>query len=165
MKIIFMGTPEFAVPALLKLIEAGHNISAVLTQPDRPSGRKQVITPPPIKLSAQQHGIVVYQPEKIKTGEARDLFEPIFKTVDAGIVAAYGRILPTWMLDAPRLGCINVHSSLLPKYRGAAPINWAIAQGERVTGVTIMQMDAGLDTGAILRQRAIEIADQESAEE
>jgi methionyl-tRNA formyltransferase len=165
MKIIFMGTPEFAVPSLLKLIEAGHTIDAVLTQPDRPSGRKQVITPPPVKLNAQQHGITVFQPEKIKTAEARELFEPLFKAADAGIVAAYGRILPNWMLDAPRLGCINVHSSLLPKYRGAAPINWAIANGERVTGVTIMQMDAGLDTGAILRQRAIEIGDRETAEE
>jgi len=163
MKIIFMGTPEFAVPSLLKLIEAGHTIDAVLTQPDRPSGRKQVITPPPVKQTAQQHEITVFQPEKIKT--AAELFEPLFKAADAGIVAAYGRILPPWMLDAPRLGCINVHSSLLPKFRGAAPINWAIASGERLTGVTIMQMDAGLDTGAILLQQTIDIGDQETAEE
>jgi len=165
MKIIFMGTPEFAVPSLLKLIEAGHTIDAVLTQPDRPSGRKQVITQPPVKIIAREHGIAVFQPEKIKTAEAREEFERLFKAVDVGIVAAYGRILPNWMLAAPRLGCINVHSSLLPKYRGAAPINWAIACGERVTGVTIMQMDAGLDTGAVLRQRATEIGDQETAEE
>src|SRR5262245_31202967 len=165
MKIIFMGTPEFAVPSLLKLIEAGHTIDAVLTQPDRPSGRKQVITPPPVKISAREHGIAVFQPEKIKTAGARESLEPLFKAADVGVVAAYGRILPSWILDAPRLGCINVHSSLLPKYRGAAPINWAIAHGERVTGVTIMQMDAGLDTGAVLRQRATEIGDQETAVE
>ncbi len=160
-----MGTPEFAVPSLKRLAEAGHEIRAVFTQPDRPSGRKQIITPPPVKVFAQEKGIEVLQPAKIKTAEAREQFEPLFKQADAGVVAAYGRILPDWMLDAPHYGCINVHSSLLPKYRGAAPINWAIARGELETGVTIMQMDAGLDTGPMLLQRAIPIGDEETAAE
>src|SRR5262245_43535792 len=165
MRLIFMGTPEFAVPSLSKLIEAGHEIIAVLTQPDRPVGRKQVITPPPVKAFAAERGLAIHQPTKIRTDEARLRFEPLFKQADAGVVAAYGRILPDWMLDAPRHGCVNVHSSLLPKYRGAAPINWAIARGERETGVTIMQMDAGLDTGPILLLRATAIGDEETAAE
>lgn len=165
MKLIFMGTPEFAVPSLKKLIEAGHEILAVFTQPDRPVGRKQIVTPSPVKVFAAEHRISVFQPLKIKTAEARAEIEPLFKQADAGIVAAYGRILPDWMLAAPRLGCINVHSSLLPKYRGAAPINWAIACGERETGVTIMQMDAGLDTGAMLLQGSLVIGEQETAAE
>jgi methionyl-tRNA formyltransferase len=165
MKLVFMGTPEFAVPSLSRLIEAGHEILAVFTQPDRPVGRRQIVTPQPVKVFASQHRLTIHQPEKIKTAEARERFEPVFKNADAGIVAAYGRILPGWMLEAPRYGCINVHSSLLPKYRGAAPINWAIARGERETGVTIMQMDAGLDTGAILGQRATVIGNEETAVE
>ncbi len=158
-----MGTPEFAVPSLSKLIEAGHEVRAVFTQPDRPVGRKQIITQPPVKVFAEERGLKVFQPEKIKTVEARQQFEPLLKEVAAGIVVAYGRILPAWMLQAPRYGFLNVHSSLLPKYRGAAPINWAIACGERETGVTIMQMDEGLDTGAILLQRATEVGDEETA--
>lgn len=165
MKLIFMGTPEFAVPTLRKLIEAGHEIIAVFTQPDRPVGRKQIITPPPVKVFAAERGLAIHQPTKIKTFEAREQIEPLFKQADAGIVAAYGRILPEWMLNAPRMGCVNVHSSLLPKHRGAAPINWAIARGERETGVTIMQMDAGLDTGPMLSQRAIPIGVEETAAE
>ncbi|MGE0127274.1 MAG: methionyl-tRNA formyltransferase [Blastocatellales bacterium] len=165
MKLIFIGTPEFAVPSLRKLIEAGHEIIAVFTQPDRPFGRKQIITPPPIKLFATERGLTIHQPTKIKTAEAREQIEPLFEQADAGVVAAYGRILPDWMLNAPRHGCINVHSSLLPKYRGAAPINWAIARGESETGVTIMQMDAGLDTGAILLKGAISIGSEETAAE
>jgi methionyl-tRNA formyltransferase len=152
MNLIFMGTPEFAVPSLKALLAAGHNVRAVFTQPDKPVGRQQIITPPPVKVVAQEHNISVYQPTKIRNDEARAEFEPLFKSVDAGIVAAYGRILPDWMLHAPKFGCINVHSSLLPKLRGAAPINWAIANGETETGVTIMQMDEGLDTGAMLLQ-------------
>ena len=127
------------------------------------AGSAGVVTPPPVKLFAEQHGLTVLQPEKIKAAEARAQFEPLLKEADLGVVAAYGRILPSWMLEAPGYGCINVHSSLLPKYRGAAPINWAIARGERETGVTIMQMDVGLDTGAILLQRAAPIGDQETA--
>jgi methionyl-tRNA formyltransferase len=160
-----MGTPEFAVPSLDKLIEAGHQIRAVFTQPDKPVGRKQIITPPPIKVFAVEKGLEVFQPAKIKTAEAREQFEPTLKQVDAVVVAAYGRILPEWMLDAPGLGCINVHSSLLPKYRGAAPINWAIACGETETGVTIMQMDAGLDTGPMLMSRKTPIGETETAAE
>jgi methionyl-tRNA formyltransferase len=163
MNLIFMGTPEFAVPSLRKLIEAGHTIQAVFTQPDRPVGRKQIVTAPPVKVFAAERGLRILQPEKIKTAAAREQFEPLFKQADAGIVAAYGRILPDWMLKAPRYGCINVHSSLLPKYRGAAPINWAIAKGERETGVTIMQMDVGLDTGPIFLQRSTPIGDEETA--
>lgn len=165
MKLIFMGTPEFAVPSLKKLIESGHEVFAVFTQPDRPVGRKQIITPPPVKVFATERGITVHQPTKIKTAEARAAIEPLFQQADAGIVAAYGRILPDWMLAAPKRGCINVHSSLLPKYRGAAPINWAIANGEVETGVTIMQMDAGLDTGAMLLQGKTAIGERETTAE
>jgi methionyl-tRNA formyltransferase len=165
MRLIFMGTPEFAVPSLRKLIEAGHETIAVLTQPDRPVGRKQAVTPPPIKVFAAEHALAIHQPAKIRTDEARRQFEPLFKQADAGVVAAYGRILPEWMLNAPRYGCVNVHSSLLPKYRGAAPINWAIARGDRETGVTIMLMDAGLDTGPILLRRATAIGDEDTAAE
>lgn len=165
MKLIFMGTPEFAVPTLQKLAEAGHSILAVVTQPDRPVGRKQRITSPPVKTCAQSLGISVLQPLKIKTAETRAQLEPLIAGADAIVVAAYGRILPEWMLNTPRFGAINVHSSLLPKYRGAAPINWAIANGEHKTGVTIMQMDAGLDTGAILLQCGTKIGEEETATE
>lgn len=165
MKLIFMGTPEFAVPSLRRLLADGHQILAVFTQPDKPVGRHQIITPPPVKGCALEHGLPVHQPLKIKTPEARAQIEPLFQQADASIVAAYGRILPDWMLSAPRLGCINVHSSLLPKYRGAAPINWAIANGETETGVTIMQMDVGMDTGDILLQRATAIGQAETAEQ
>jgi len=165
MKLVFMGTPEFAVPSLSRLIGAGHEIQKVFTQPDRPAGRRQIVTPPPVKTFALQYGLSLQQPDKIKTAEAREQFEPVFRNADAGIVAAYGRILPAWMLEAPRHGCINVHSSLLPKYRGAAPINWAIARGESETGVTIMKMDAGLDTGPILAQYATPIGHEETAAE
>jgi methionyl-tRNA formyltransferase len=165
MKLIFMGTPEFAVPILGALLDAGHQILAVFTQPDRPVGRKQVITPPPIKAFARERDLRVEQPTKLRTPEARATIEPLLKEADATIVAAYGRILPGWMLSAPRLGSINVHSSILPKYRGAAPINWAIARGETETGVTIMQMDEGLDTGPMLLIERTPIGDQETAPE
>lgn len=164
MRLIFMGTPEFAVPSLERLIEDGHDLRAVFTQPDKPAGRGNRLQAPPVKLFALERAIAVHQPAKIKTNEeARALFEQI--APDACVVAAYGKILPQWMLDMPRFGCINVHASLLPKYRGAAPINWAIANGERETGVTIMQMDAGLDTGPMLAKRAIEIGEEETADE
>ena len=161
MNLIFMGTPEFAVPSLNALIAAGHNIHAVFTQPDKPVGRRQIITAPPIKVVAAQHQLTVYQPTVIRTENARAELESVFKAADVGVVAAYGRILPGWMLAAPRLGCVNVHSSLLPKYRGAAPINWAIVHGETETGVTIMQMDEGLDTGDILLQGKLAIGADE----
>lgn len=164
MRLIFMGTPEFAVPSLVRLIEDGHKVAAVFTQPDKPAGRGNKLAPPPVKLEASRRGIPVYQPARIKTNEeARAVFEA--EAVDACVVAAYGKILPPWMLEMPRLGSINVHASLLPKYRGAAPINWAIAQGERETGITIMQMDAGLDTGPMLARRAISIGETTTAPE
>ncbi len=156
-----MGTPEFASPSLARLISGGHEVAAVFTQPDKPAGRGKRLQPPPVKMLALLHGIPVHQPSKIKTNEeVRAIFESI--APDACVVVAYGKILPEWLLRIPRLGCINVHASLLPKYRGAAPINWAIANGERETGVTIMQMDAGMDTGPILASRAIEIAAEET---
>ncbi len=160
-----MGTPEFAVPSLNALINAGHKILAVFTQPDKPVGRKQIITPSPVKVFAFQHNIPVHQPTKLRDEAARAELEPLFKQADAGIVAAYGKLLPEWTLEAPRLGCINVHSSILPKYRGAAPINWAIVNGETETGVTIMQMDEGLDTGAILLQGKLVIGADERTPE
>jgi methionyl-tRNA formyltransferase len=163
-KLIFMGTPEFAVPSLGRLIDDGYQIAAVFTQPDKPAGRGKQMHTPPVKTLALEHGIPVHQPAKIKTNEeVRAVFE--LAAPDACVVAAYGKILPEWLLAIPKLGCINVHASLLPKYRGAAPINWAIANGERETGVTIMQMDAGMDTGAMLAKRAIAIGEEETAPE
>lgn len=159
-----MGTPEFAVPSLARLVSDGHEILAVFTQPDKPAGRGKHLHEPPVKGFALEHGITVYQPAKIKTNEeVRAIFARL--NPDACIVAAYGKILPQWLLDIPRMGCINVHASLLPKYRGAAPINWAIANGEREIGVTIMQMDAGMDTGPMLAKHAIEIGADETAPE
>ena len=159
-----MGTPDFAVPTLARLLDDGHDVAAVFTQPDKPAGRGNRLQAPPVKSLAVERGIEVFQPSKIKNNEeVRAAFERI--AADACVVAAYGRILPPWMLGLPRLGCINVHASLLPKYRGAAPINWAIARGERETGITIMQMDAGLDTGAMLARRAVEIGSDETAPE
>jgi methionyl-tRNA formyltransferase len=157
MKLIFCGTPEFAVPALRAVLDAGHEVALVLTQPDRPVGRKQEVQAPAVKQLAVSRGLRVMQPEKIKTNlDLRSTLEEI--APDAIIVVAYGRIIPQWMLDLPRFGNINVHGSLLPKYRGAAPIQWAIANGERETGITTMRLDAGLDTGDILLERAVPIA-------
>lgn len=157
-----MGTPEFAVPSLAGLLGDGHDIAAVFTQPDKPAGRGKQMHTPPVKSFALEHGIPVHQPAKIKTNEeVRALFEQT--APDCCVVAAYGKILPEWLLAIPKLGCINVHASLLPSYRGAAPINWAIAIGESETGVTIMQMDAGMDTGAMLAKRAIAIGAEETA--
>ena len=159
-----MGTPEFSVPSLKRLILDGYDVSAVFTQPDKPAGRGRHLHAPPVKSLALEYGVPVHQPPKIKTNdEVRAVFEAI--SPDACVVVAYGKILPQWLLDIPRLGCINVHASLLPKYRGAAPINWAIAQGERETGVTIMQMDAGMDTGPMLAKRTVPIASDETAAE
>src|SRR5208337_2062932 len=151
MDLIFCGTPEFAVPTLKKLVEAGHNVRLVVTQPDRPSGRGQALAAPPVKRLAQSLGLPVVQPDKIKNNqEFRAQLEAV--KPEAIIVVGYGRIIPKWMIDLPRHGNINLHGSLLPKYRGAAPIQWAIARGETVTGVTTMRIDAGLDTGDILLQ-------------
>jgi len=156
MKLVFCGTPEFAVPTLQALIDAGHEIPLVLTQPDRPAGRKHELQIPPVKHLAIKLGLPVLQPERLKNNpDLRTLLEQI--TPDAIIVVAYGRIIPQWMLDLPPYGNINVHGSLLPKYRGAAPIQWAVANGETETGVTTMLLDAGLDTGNTLLSQSLPI--------
>jgi methionyl-tRNA formyltransferase len=163
-KLIFMGTPEFAVASLERLIADGHEIAAVFTQPDKPAGRGKHLHTSPVKQLALEHNIAVHQPARIKSNEeVRTIFEAL--SPDACVVVAYGKILPDWLLAIPRLGCINVHASLLPKYRGAAPINWAIANGEHETGVTIMQMDAGMDTGPMLAKSEITIGAEETAPE
>ncbi len=156
-----MGTPEAAVPTLRRCVEDGHDVVAVWTQPDRPAGRGNKLAVPPVKEYALGQGIPVHQPVKIKTEESRVLFAS--HDADAAIIVAYGRILPSSFLVAPRRGCINVHFSLLPKYRGAAPVNWAIVRGEYKTGATTMLIDEGLDTGAILLQRATAIGETETA--
>ncbi|MEJ7578753.1 MAG: methionyl-tRNA formyltransferase [Pyrinomonadaceae bacterium] len=161
MRLIFMGTPEAAVPSLRRCIEDGHEVVAVWTQPDRPSGRGNKLTASPVKQFALRHNLPVYQFAKIKTEEALEVFASY--GADASVVVAYGRILPLSFLQTPLNGCINVHFSLLPKYRGAAPVNWAIVRGETRTGVTTMRIDEGLDTGAILLQRETEIGPEETA--
>ncbi len=163
MKIVFMGTPQAAVPTLEKLLSEGHEILAVYSQPDRPSGRGNKIVFSPVKQFAIEHKIPVLQPTKIKTAEAIEEFSSL--SSDVAVVVAYGRILPQTFLNAFPLGAINVHFSLLPKYRGAAPVNWAIANGETVTGVTTMKMDVRLDTGDILLQKEVAIDKEETAPE
>lgn len=162
LKLVFCGTPQFAVPTLQALITAGHTIPLVVAQPDRPVGRKQILTPPPVKVAALAAGLNVAQPEKIRNNaEFRAQLEAI--APDAIVVVAYGRIIPPWMLALPRLGCINLHGSLLPKYRGAAPIQWAVASGETVTGNTTMLLEEGLDTGPILLQQQIPIGPNQTS--
>ena len=163
MKIIYMGTPDFAVPCLRGLIDAGHEILLVVTQPDKPVGRKQILTPPPVKELALQHGIEVYQPEKLKTDEAYEKLASY--DADFFVVAAYGKILPKRILDLPKYACVNVHGSLLPKYRGAAPIQWAVINGEEYAGVTTMLMGEGLDTGDMLLRYETKIGENETAGE
>jgi len=138
MKTIFMGTPDFAVPCLKSIIDAGHEVCAVFTQPDKPRGRKQELTPPEVKVLALEKGLDVYQPETLRDGEALKIISEL--KPDVIVVAAYGKILPKDILDYPEYGCINVHASLLPKYRGAAPIQWAVLNGDTVTGVTTMYL-------------------------
>src|SRR5437899_2521947 len=163
MLLVFCGTPRFAVPTLEGLVEAGHSVPVVVTQPDRPRGRGMEVAVSPVKDAATRLGIAVVQPVTIKNNaEFRDQLVTI--APDAIIVVGYGRIIPQWMIDLPRLGNLNLHASLLPKYRGAAPIQWAIANGESVTGVTTMRIDAGLDTGDILMQREIPIGLEDTAE-
>lgn len=162
MKLVFCGTPQFAVPTLEALLEAGHEVALVVSQPDRPVGRSQELTAPPVKQSGIAAGLPITQPEKIRHNqEFRAQLEAIGP--DAIVVVAYGRIIPAWMLALPRLGCINLHASLLPKYRGAAPIQWAVANGESVTGNTTTLIDEGLDTGPILLQQAMGIDPEETA--
>jgi methionyl-tRNA formyltransferase len=163
MILVFCGTPRFAVPTLDKLVEAGHSLALVVTQPDRPRGRGMEVSVSPLKAAAISLGIAVVQPATIKNNtEFRDQLAAVGP--EAIIVVGYGRIIPQWMIDLPRLGNLNLHASLLPKYRGAAPIQWAIACGESVTGVTTMRIDAGLDTGDILMQREISIDWRDTAE-
>lgn len=162
LKIVFCGTPEFAVPTLEALLAAHHQIALVVSQPDRPSGRDQQLTAPAVKQAALAAGLKVTQPEKIRiNAEFRSQLESV--TPDAIVVVAYGRIIPPWMLTLPRLGCINLHASLLPKYRGAAPIQWAIAMGDAYTGNTTMLLEEGLDTGPILLQQTMEIGPAQTA--
>jgi methionyl-tRNA formyltransferase len=163
MRIVFMGTPESAVPSLRRLLDDGHEIVAVWTQPDRPAGRGNKLHQSPVKEFAGQRNLTVHQPLKIKTEEAKALFAS--HKADTAIVVAYGRILPAEFLNAPQHGCINVHFSLLPKYRGAAPANWAIVNGEKETGVTTMKIVEELDAGPILLQRSTEIQEHETASE
>lgn len=158
-KIVFMGTPDFAVPAFKALLDAGYRIVAVVTQPDRPKGRKRILTPPPVKEEAVKAGIPVLQPERLRHPEA--VAELAAYQPDLIVTAAYGQILPKAVLDLPRYGCINIHASLLPKYRGGAPIHRAIMNGEKVTGVTIMYMEEGLDTGAMLAQVEVPIGEED----
>ena len=156
MRLVFCGTPRFAVPTLEALLDARHEIALVVTQPDRPVGRTQELTAPPVKQLAIAAGLPVTQPDKIRNNaEFRTQLEAV--NPEAIIVVAYGRIIPPWMLTLPRYGCINLHASLLPKYRGAAPIQWAIAMGDAVTGNTTMLLEEGLDTGPILLQQALAI--------
>jgi methionyl-tRNA formyltransferase len=161
--LVFCGTPEFAVPTLEQLVESGFHCALVVTQPDRPKGRRLELAASPVKQSALRLGIPITQPEKIKHNQEFKAQLEALKP-DAIVIVGYGRMIPQWMLDLPRFGNINLHASLLPKYRGAAPIQWAIAQGESTTGVTTMKIDAGLDTGDILLQRESPIAPNDTAE-
>lgn len=161
LRVIFMGTPDFAVPCLDSLISAGHQIQAVVTQPDRPKGRGRKLCPSPVKQAALNHKLTVLQPGKVKDPAFLQEIEKL--APDVIVVVAYGQLLPKTILDLPRLGCINVHASLLPCYRGAAPINWAIINGDTVTGVTTMYMDVGMDTGDMILKQTIEIGPNDTA--
>ena len=163
MRIVFMGTPDFAVPCLQALIDDGHDVCAVFTQPDKPKGRHGVLSAPPVKELALKYDIPVYQPDLLKNDEIKSFFASL--GADLALVVAYGKILPEEFLNAPKYGCINMHASLLPKLRGAAPIQWSIINGEKRSGVTAMQMDKGLDTGDILLSESVEIRDDETAQE
>jgi methionyl-tRNA formyltransferase len=162
LKLVFCGTPSFAVPTLEELLAAGHEIALVVSQPDRPVGRSQQLTAPAVKQTALAAGLTIAQPEKIRSNqEFRAQLESIVP--DAIVVVAYGRIIPAWMLALPRLGCVNLHGSLLPRYRGAAPIQWAVAMGDAFTGNTTMLLEEGLDTGPILLQQEVEIGPDETS--
>lgn len=162
MKIVYMGTPDFAVGPLEALINAGHTVTAVVTQPDKPKGRGGKVQMSPVKLCALEHDIPVFQPVKIKAPEEVETLRAF--EADIFVVAAFGQILSQEILDMPKYGCLNIHASLLPRYRGAAPIEWVILNGEKETGVTIMQMDAGLDTGDMLLKKAVPIEADETDE-
>ncbi|HVN80358.1 MAG TPA: methionyl-tRNA formyltransferase [Terriglobia bacterium] len=161
MRLVFMGTPEFAVPTLWKLLKSSHQVTSVFTQSDKCSGRGEKMTMSPVKKLSLEAGVPVYQPNRLNSEEWEAVFQSL--QVDAYSVVAYGRILPAWLLGIPPQGAINLHASLLPKYRGAAPINWAIANGEVITGITTMKIDTGLDTGGILLQEPVAIGPEETA--
>lgn len=163
MRIVFMGTPDFAVPCLQALLDKGHEVCGVFTQPDKPKGRKMVLTPPPVKELALAKGLPVFQPAKMRDGEALGILQELKPEII--VVVAYGKILPKEILVLPPRGCVNVHGSLLPKYRGAAPIQWSVINGEKETGVTTMLMDEGLDTGDMLLSETVEIGENETAGE
>lgn len=164
MNIIFMGTPDFAVPCLEALVKSGEDIKAVFTQPDKPKGRGYKLIPTPVKVAAQNAGIEVYQPLSLRKGEDAQSSLEVIKKInpDVIVVVAYGQILPEEILNIPRYGCINVHGSLLPKYRGAAPMQWCLLNGEKTTGITTMMMDKGLDTGDMLLKQEISIGENET---
>jgi methionyl-tRNA formyltransferase len=162
MRALFFGTPELAVPSLDALGDVAE-IVGVVCQPDKPAGRGMTLAPPPVKARALERGLEVVQPTKLRTGEVAAWMRE--KTADVALVVAYGRILPKDVLDAPRLGCVNVHASLLPKYRGAAPITWAVVDGERETGITLMQLDVGMDTGRMLAKYPLAIGEDETTGE
>ncbi len=162
MNVVFMGTPDFAVPSL-ENIEKVHNVQAVFTQPDKPVGRKMILTPPDVKVCAEKLGIPVYQPVKLKDSDSYEIIKEL--NPDVIVVVAYGQILPENILNIPKYGCINVHGSLLPKYRGAAPIQWSVLNGDKVTGVTTMYMEKGLDTGDILETKEYKIGINDTAGE
>ena len=160
MRIIFMGTPDFSTGTLKALYDAGHEVVLAVTQPDKPAGRGKELKSPPVKVLAKELGIPVYQPEKVRDQEALDTLKT--QNADIIVVVAFGQILPREVLEVTPYGCVNVHASLLPAWRGAAPIQWSLIAGDQVTGVTTMQMDEGLDTGAILLKEEIPIAEDET---
>lgn len=160
MRVVFMGTPDFSVPALKALVDGGHEVTAVVTQPDKPKGRGKEVQMTPVKLAAMEYGIPVYQPVKIRDPEFIGRLKEI--PADVYVVIAFGQILPKAVLDIPPCGCINIHASLLPKYRGAAPIQWCVIDGEKETGITTMMMDTGLDTGDMLEKTVIPIEEKET---
>ena len=161
MKILFMGTPDFAVPCLEAILQAGYSVAGVVTQPDKPKGRGHKLMPPPVKECARRHGIEVFQPESLRN----EAFLPVLRRLSPDLIAvvAYGRILPKYILDFPNFGCVNVHASLLPRYRGAGPIQWSVINGETKTGVTTMYMAEGLDTGDMILKAETEIGPEETA--
>lgn len=163
MKVVYMGTPDFAVAPLKALINNGYSVVGVFTQPDKPVGRKAVLTPPPVKVTASEENIPVFQPDTLKNGEGLKLLKQL--NPDIVVVVAYGKILPVDFLVYPKYGCINIHGSLLPKYRGAAPIQWSVINGDEYTGVTSMKMDAGLDTGDMIISEKIKIGENETSGE
>ena len=167
MNIVFMGTPDFAVPCLKALIDSDNKVTGVFTQPDKPKGRGYKLTPPPVKVLAEENGIPVFQPNSLKKGEDAENALKTLKELspDLIVVVAYGKILPKEVLDVPKLYCMNVHASLLPKYRGAGPIQWSVLNGEKETGVTTMLMAEGLDTGDMLMKKSTEIGENETASE